>query len=129
VTKIEFLQTIVAVGGGIIGAVGGTIGIVTTARSNRRELQREIDEENDFNFLAAFMQKQLEVSGHAGQIFTELDIGSLMWKRAEKMIERGVLERGPQGRGYRIRGFEGRRATSFRRQEKKAPEIEGDRRL
>lgn len=126
-TKLEIVQTIVALGGGCIGAVGGTVSIVRAIRSNRRELQKVIDEENDFNFLAAFMQKQLEVSRHAGQIFTELDIGSAMWKRAEKMIERGVLERGPQGRGYRIRGFESTKATARGQAEKSAPVMDYDR--
>lgn len=123
------VETVVAVVGGIIGAIGGTVGILTAIRSNRRELQREIDEENDFSFLAALMETQLKVGGYAGQIMTEEEIGSVMWKRAEKMVERGVLARGPQGRGYRIRGFEDIKRKPFVRQpEKVAPEIEIDRR-
>jgi hypothetical protein len=115
--------------GGAVGIIGGTVGIITAIRTKRREDWKEIEEQNDYSFLASFMQKQLDVGPRAGQIFTELDIGSAMWKRAEKMVERGILERGPQGRGYRIRGFESLKAAPFRREpEKKLPEIDIDRR-
>lgn len=118
-TKLEIISTLVAIGGGLIGAVGGTVGIVTAIRSSRREALREIEEQNEFSFLAAFMQTQLQVGERAGQIYTELDIGSPTWQRAEKMVQRGILERGPNGRGYRICGFENLQARPFKTEEKK----------
>jgi hypothetical protein len=104
---LETLSTITAIVGGVIGAIGGTVGIVTSIRSSRRETDREIEEQNNFSFLAAFMQKQVEVGGHAGRIFiSDMEIGSKEWERAEKLVERGILERGgPGGLGYRVRGF------------------------
>lgn len=115
--------------GGIVGVIGGTVGIVTAIRSHRREAWKDIEEQNDFNFLAAFMQKQIDVGGFAGQIMTELEIGSKIWQRAERMVEKGILERGPQGCGYRIRGFEDLKRAPFKRMaEKKGQEIEVDRR-
>ena len=106
----ETASMIIAVVGGVIGAVGGTLGIVTSIRSERRHDQLKIDEQNDFAFLASLMQTQLRVGGFAGRIISEIEteeIGSEHWKRCEKMVERGILERGPKGRGYTIRGFEG----------------------
>ena len=91
--------------GGIVGLIGGTVGIVTSVRSNRREEWKAIEEQNDFSFLASFMQKQMEVGNFAGQIFTEIEIDSKLWQRAEKLVERRILERGPNGPGYRIAGF------------------------
>lgn len=105
-TNLELVSVLVGICGGVIGAIGGTVGVVTAIRSTRRETQRDNDEQNDFSFLAAFMQKQLEVGRLAGQIFTEIEIGSKEWQRAEKLVERGILDRGPSGRGYRLRGFE-----------------------
>ena len=105
-TNVELLQMLIAIGGGIIGAVGGTIGIVTSIRRDRREEWRQIEEDNDFSFLAAFMQKQMELGTRSGQVvIDQIEPGSSTWRRAEKLVERGVLERGPHGHGYRIRGF------------------------
>jgi len=128
-TKLELTLSVIGIGGGIIGAIGGAVGIIATIRTNNREAKKEIEEQNDYSFLAAFMQKQVEVGGHVGQIFSELEIGSDMWRRAEKMVERGILERGPNGRGYRIRGFETLKAVPSRREKNKTVSaIETDRR-
>lgn len=80
--------------------------IVNSIRSNRKEKWKEIEEQNDFSFLAAFMQTQLEVVPIARQIhLTDIQVGSKEWQRAERLVERGVLKRGPKGRGYRISGL------------------------
>jgi hypothetical protein len=105
----------VGIGGGAIGAVGGVVSIVTAIRAGRREKWKEIEEQNDFSFLAAFMQKQYDVAERAGQIFVEIPVGSKEWQRAEKLVERKILERGPSGRGYRIVGFEDLKAKPFQR--------------
>ena len=102
---LEILNTVVAIGGGLIGAIGGIVGIVTAVRSSRKENLKEIEEQNDFSFLAAFMQTQMGVGPHVGQIFTAFEIGSKEWQRAEKMVERGILKRGPNGHGYHLPGF------------------------
>ena len=105
-TKFELVQAIIAIGGGSIGAVGGIIGILSSIRRDRREKWKQIEENNDFNFLAAFMQKQIEVGTKVGRIvIDQSEPGSSAWKRAEKLVERGVLERGPHGHGYCIRDF------------------------
>jgi hypothetical protein len=119
---LQLVLDIIAICGGVIGAVGGTVGIVTSIRSSRREEQKEIDENNDYGFLASFMAKQLEVGRIAGQIFIELEIGSTEWRRAEKMVERGILERGLAGRGYRLRGFFDAKTSSS----DKSPRIKSD---
>src|SRR5262245_31406470 len=91
----------------VISAFSLLVALIVAVRSERRETAKKLDEENDFAFLAAFMEKQLEVGDYAGQIFvTDIEVGSETWKRAEKLAERGVLKRGLGGRGYRIAGFE-----------------------
>lgn len=105
-TKLEILATVIGIARGLIGAISGTVSIVATIRANGRETDREIEEQNNFSFLASFMQT-LEVGGRVGTIFNSgIEIGSDSWRRAEKLVERGILERGgPNGLGYRVRGF------------------------
>lgn len=105
---MEFWGAVIGIIGGLIGAIGGTVGIVAGIRSFRRETWRKIEEQNDYNFLAAFMKTQLEVGNRMGQICLDsiqIEPESTEWQRAERLVERGILERGPNGRGYRLKGF------------------------
>jgi hypothetical protein len=103
--SLELISTVVGIAGGILGLIGGSVGIYTSVRSNRREEWRTIEVQNDFSLLAAFMQEQRRVGDRVGPIIIDPEIGTTEWQRAEKLVERGILARGQKGRGYRIAGF------------------------
>lgn len=124
------IETVVAVVGGIIGIIGGTVGAVTAIRSQRREEWKKIEEENDFAFFKPFLQTQIDKAQRVGRIRIDVDTHSPEWRSAERLLERGFLERGPEGRGYLIRGFENVKAKPYETQpEKRGAEIEVDRRV
>lgn len=99
---LDSISKIVGLGGGLIGAIGGLIGIITAVKSQRREKWKEIEQDNDYSFLAAFMTKQVKVGEHAGSIAVHMEIGTDEWKRAEKLVERNILVREPINEARRV---------------------------
>ncbi|HEX8069368.1 MAG TPA: hypothetical protein VF546_05425 [Pyrinomonadaceae bacterium] len=84
----------------VIGVVGGALGSILSLynffHARRKEAAARLDEENDLSLLAAVMTAQRKVQG----MVLEPEIGSDEWKRAEGLVRKGVLMRGPGGRGY-----------------------------
>lgn len=57
-TTFDWITKGVSLTGGMIEAIGGTLGIITTVRARRKETDARLEDENNFNMLAAFMAKQ-----------------------------------------------------------------------
>jgi hypothetical protein len=126
---MDFTIAVIGIVSGIVGGViGGAVAIYTSIRSGRREEWKKIEEDNDFAFFKPFLQTQIDKGHRVGRIRIEVDTHSPEWRSAERLLERGFLERGPEGRGYLIRGFENVKAKPFEAQpEKRGREIVVDR--
>jgi hypothetical protein len=122
--SLQTISVVFAVLTGSIGAITGIMSLVMTIKASRREDWKQIREDNDLAFLASLIQAQLKVGHFAGRILSEMkaeDVGSEHWKSCERLLERGFLERGPNGKGYTIKGFEDMKAEPRKKWEPLAP--------
>lgn len=88
-----------------IGSIGAVLSVYNLIIARRKEAAAKIEEEANFAMVAAFMSKpKIANAKDVESRIAVFEVGSAEWKRAEKLVERGVLERAPQGRGYCLAG-------------------------
>jgi hypothetical protein len=94
---VDFLFKIT---GGVGGIIGTLLGFYNLIIARRKETDAKLEEENNLSMLAAVMKAQMQTNG----LLLTPEIGSGEWRRAEKLVHRGILSRGPKGRGYCVPG-------------------------
>jgi hypothetical protein len=94
---VDFLFKITGGAGGIIGTL---LGLINLWLVRRKETDAKLEEENNLSMLAAVMKAHMKHD----ELLLLPEIGSSEWKQAEKLVHRGILVRGPKGRGYCIPG-------------------------
>lgn len=93
----EWLIKTLGAGG---GAIGTLLGIYNFLHARMKEREAKMEEENDFNLLAAVMDAHMNQQG----VLVTPVISSPEWKQAERLVRKGLLARGPSGRSYCIPG-------------------------
>src|SRR5947209_8171912 len=98
---VDFLFKVTGGAGGIVGSL---LGVYNLIHSRRKEKREERDRE------AAKQEAELEWQLFSGlheaskEGFIYVPPGDAELRRAERLVERGVLERLPKGAGYAIPG-------------------------
>jgi hypothetical protein len=91
VENMEFLSKFIGLIGGIVGIIGGILGIMSLISGRKREKQIRQEEDDMWNLHVVLVD---HLKGGSGKVWNP-KIGSDEHKLAEKMVEKGLLERAP----------------------------------
>lgn len=82
----------------VIGAIGGILGIISWVSGKRREKRLRQEEDDMWKLYDQIRHTFEERGGNA----IRFEIGSQEYKLAERLVERKLLRRSPDGKGFML---------------------------